>query len=77
MPHIPRGIAINDYVRKFGYTSLGAGKIYHYRNYRAEHWDDVVFHTDDTLPNHDARRVGLLGPVGVLGLPLLRREPAS
>src|SRR6186713_1866351 len=28
MPHIPRGVAINDYVRQFGYTSLGSGKIY-------------------------------------------------
>lgn len=56
MQHIPRKVAINDYVRDFGYTSLGAGKIYHYRNYRAEDWDKVVFHTDDTLPNHPANR---------------------
>ncbi len=56
MPHIGRGLCINDYVRKFGYTSYGAGKIYHYRNYRAEDWDKVVFATDDTLPNHPAER---------------------
>ncbi len=62
MPHIPRGVAINDYLRKFGYTSLGAGKIYHYRNYRAEDWDKVVFAEDDTLPNHEAtRRPGPFG----------------
>jgi arylsulfatase A-like enzyme len=62
MAHIPRGVAINDYVRKFGYESLGAGKIYHYRNYRAEDWDKVVFHTDDTLPGHEAiRRPGPFG----------------
>lgn len=56
MPHIGRGLCINDYVRKFGYTSLGAGKIYHYRNYRPEEWDQVVFPVDDTLPNHPAKR---------------------
>jgi arylsulfatase A-like enzyme len=56
MAHVPRGVALNDYVRNFGYTSLGAGKIYHYRNYRAADWDKVVFHTDDTLPNHAANR---------------------
>jgi len=56
MPHIGRGLCINDYLRKFSYTSLGAGKIYHYRNYRAEDWDEVVFPTDDTLPNHPAKR---------------------
>ena len=56
MPHIGRGLCINDYLRKFGYTSLGAGKIYHYRNYRAEDWDEVVFYGDDTLPNHPAKR---------------------
>jgi arylsulfatase A-like enzyme len=62
MPHIGRGLCINDYVRKFGYTSLGAGKIYHYRNYRAEDWDEVVFAADDTLPNHPAsRRPGPFG----------------
>ncbi len=62
MPHIGRGLCLNDYVRKFGYTSLGAGKIYHYRNYRAEDWDEVVFPTDDTLPNHPAtRRPGPFG----------------
>ena len=62
MPHIGRGLCINDYLRKFGYTSLGAGKIYHYRNYRAEDWDDVVFYGDDTLPNHPAtRRPGPFG----------------
>ncbi len=56
MPHIGRGLCINDYIRKFGYTSLGAGKIYHYRQYRPEEWDQVVFPTDDTLPNHPATR---------------------
>ena len=56
MPHIGRGLCINDYLRKYGYTSLGAGKIYHYRNYRAEDWDEVVFPADDTLPNHPAKR---------------------
>lgn len=56
MPHIGRGLCLNDYVRKFGYTSYGAGKIYHYNNYRAEDWDQVVFATDDTLPNHPAER---------------------
>jgi arylsulfatase A-like enzyme len=62
MPHIGRGLCINDYLRKFGYTSLGAGKIYHYRNYRAEDWDEVVFYGDDTLPNHPAtRRPGPFG----------------
>lgn len=62
MPHIPRGVAINDYLRKFGYTSLGAGKIYHYRQYREEDWDKVVFAQDDTLPNHPAtRRPGPFG----------------
>lgn len=56
MPHIPRGVALNDYLRKFGYTSLGAGKIYHYRQYRPEDWDKVVFFSDDTLPMHPAKR---------------------
>ena len=62
MPHIGRGLCLNDYVRKFGYTSLGSGKIYHYRNYRAEDWDKVVFYADDTLPNHEAERSP--GPFG-------------
>src|SRR5688572_18983877 len=62
MPHIPRGVALNDYLRQFGYTSLGAGKIYHYRQYREADWDQVVFATDDTLPNHEAsRRPGRFG----------------
>ncbi|MDB6056642.1 MAG: betC 3 [Verrucomicrobiales bacterium] len=62
MPHIPRGVAINDYLRKFGYTSLGSGKIYHYHQYREEDWDKVVFYADDTLPNHEAvRRPGPFG----------------
>jgi arylsulfatase A-like enzyme len=56
MAHIPRAVALNDYLRKFGYTSLGAGKIYHYRQFRKEDWDQVVFHTDDTLPKHEAKR---------------------
>lgn len=62
MPHIGPGLCINDYIRKFGYTSLGAGKIYHYNNYRPEEWDKVVFPTDDTLPNHPALRSP--GPFG-------------
>jgi arylsulfatase A-like enzyme len=62
MPHIPRGVAINDYIRKFGYTSLGSGKIYHYHQYREEDWDKVVFYADDTLPMHEAvRRPGPFG----------------
>lgn len=56
MPHIGRGLCLNDYLRQFGYTSLGAGKIYHYRNYRPEDWDEVVFYGDDTLPMHPAKR---------------------
>jgi arylsulfatase A-like enzyme len=62
MTYIGRGLCLNDYVRKFGYTSLGAGKIYHYMNYRAEDWDQVVFYGDDTLPNHPAKRSP--GPFG-------------
>ena len=62
MPHIPRGVALNDYLRQFGYKSFGAGKIYHYRNYREVDWDKVVFHTDDTLPGQEAdRRPGQFG----------------
>jgi arylsulfatase A-like enzyme len=62
MPHLPRGVCINDYLRPFGYTSLGAGKIYHYRAYRPEDWDKVVFYSDDTLPKHEAtRRPGPFG----------------
>lgn len=56
MPHIGRGLCINDYIRQFGYKSYGAGKIYHYHNYRPEDWDQVVFASDDTLPNHPAKR---------------------
>ena len=56
MPHIPRGVALNDYLRQHGYTTLGAGKIYHYRQFREEDWDKVDFATDDTLPNHEAKR---------------------
>lgn len=62
MSHIPRGKCLNDYIRAFGYQSLGAGKIYHYRQYRPEEWDQVVFPADDTLPNHPARRSP--GPFG-------------
>ncbi|MDB6028084.1 MAG: Sulfatase [Verrucomicrobiales bacterium] len=62
MPNLPRDFCLNQYLRQFGYTSLGAGKIYHYHNYRPEDWDDVVFYADDTLPNHDAvRRPGPFG----------------
>ena len=56
MPHLPRGVCLNDYIRQFGYTSLGAGKIYHYRQYREADWDKVVFFDDDTLPMHSANR---------------------
>ncbi|MBA4147803.1 MAG: sulfatase [Verrucomicrobia bacterium] len=56
MPEIPRGVFINDYLRRFGYTSLGAGKIYHYKQYRSEDWDKVDYSTDDTLPRHPANR---------------------
>ncbi len=62
MPHIPHGLCINDYIRTVGYKSLGAGKIYHYRDYRPEEWDQVVFHTDDTLPRQKANRKP--GPFG-------------
>ncbi len=62
MLHIPKGVALNDYLRDHGYTTLGAGKIYHYRHYRDEDWDKVVFAQDDTLPNHTAaRRPGPFG----------------
>lgn len=62
MPHIAPGLCMNDYLRTAGYQSLGAGKIYHYRNYRPEEWDKVVFPTDDTLPRHKAnRKPGLFG----------------
>src|SRR5690606_16056866 len=56
MPHVAPGLCMNDYFRTVGYQSLGAGKIYHYRNYRPEEWDHVVFPTDDTLPRHRATR---------------------
>lgn len=56
MPQIGRGIFLNDYLRGFGYTSVGAGKIYHYNQFRKEDWDKVDFATDDTLPNHPANR---------------------
>jgi len=56
MPHIARGLTLNDYIRTVGYKSFGAGKIYHYRNYRPEEFDQVVFPADDTLPNHPANR---------------------
>lgn len=62
MPHIPAGRCLNDYVRQHGFTSLGAGKIYHYRNYKPEEWDEVVFPRDDTLPNSVADRTP--GPFG-------------
>lgn len=62
MPHIGPGLCLNDYIRTVGYQSLGAGKIYHYRQYRAEEWDKVVFMGDDTLPMHPAKRSP--GPFG-------------
>ncbi len=62
MPHIERGVCINDYVRKHGFASFAAGKIYHYRNYRAEEWDEVFYPRDDTLPMSQADRTP--GPFG-------------
>jgi arylsulfatase A-like enzyme len=59
---IGRGLCLNDYIRSAGYQSLGAGKIYHYKRYRPEDWDKVVFAADDTLPNHPAKRSP--GPFG-------------
>ncbi len=63
MPHIPVGLCINDYVRTGGYQSFGAGKIFHYRNYRLEEWDKLDYSADDTLPNHPVpnRKPGPLG----------------
>ena len=55
-PHIPPGVAIHDYLRKFSYTSLAVGKIYHYRQFRKEDWDEVAYFTDDTLPRAQAKR---------------------
>jgi arylsulfatase A-like enzyme len=62
MKHIPAGRCLNDYIRQHGYTSLAAGKIYHYRNYKPEEWDDVFYPRDDTLPNSVATRTP--GPFG-------------
>ncbi|MGI8908917.1 MAG: sulfatase [Candidatus Sumerlaeaceae bacterium] len=62
MPHIGPGKCLNDYIRTVGYQSLGAGKIYHYKQYREAEWDKVVFPTDDTLPKHPAKRSP--GPFG-------------
>jgi arylsulfatase A-like enzyme len=56
MPHIAKGLCINDYIRTAGYRSLGTGKIFHYKNYRPEEWDQVFYPSDDTLPNHRAKR---------------------
>lgn len=62
MPHVPARVPIHDYLREFNYTSLAVGKIYHYRGYKKEHWDDVAYFTDDTLPNSQAtRRPGPFG----------------
>lgn len=55
-PHIPRGAAIHDYLRQFGYTSLAVGKIYHYQQFRKEDWDQVAYFRDDTLPRSEAKR---------------------
>ncbi|HVV01154.1 MAG TPA: sulfatase [Verrucomicrobiae bacterium] len=62
MPLIGRGLCLNDYIRKFGYTSLACGKVYHYRDFRAEDWDQVAYYVDDTLPGRPARRSP--GPFG-------------
>ena len=56
MKYIPRGLCINDYIRQHGFKSYGAGKIYHYRNYRADEWDEVFYVSDDTLPRSVADR---------------------
>ncbi|HPC61685.1 MAG TPA: sulfatase [Verrucomicrobiota bacterium] len=62
MKHIPPKHCLNDYLRQFGFTSLAAGKIYHYRNYKPEEWDEVFYPRDDTLPNSVANRTP--GPFG-------------
>lgn len=62
MKHIPAGRCLNDYLRHHGFASLGAGKIYHYRNYKPEEWDEVFYPRDDTLPNSVAERTP--GPFG-------------
>jgi len=62
MKHIPAGRCLNDYLRQHGFASLGAGKIYHYRNYKPEEWDEVFYPRDDTLPNSVAERTP--GPFG-------------
>lgn len=56
MPHVPAGRCLNDYLRQQGFQSLAAGKVYHYRNYRAEEWTEVFYPRDDTLPNSVAKR---------------------
>lgn len=62
MKHIPAGRCLNDHLRHHGFTSLAAGKIYHYRNYKPEEWDEVFYRTDDTLPGSVAQRTP--GPFG-------------
>ncbi|RPI94967.1 MAG: hypothetical protein EHM39_12000, partial [Chloroflexi bacterium] len=62
MKHIPPKQCLNDYLRLHGFTSLAAGKIYHYRNYKPEEWDEVLYPRDDTLPNSPAARTP--GPFG-------------
>lgn len=62
MPHVPARVPIHDYLREHHYASFAVGKIYHYRGYRKEHWDEVEYYTDDTLPNSVAtRRPGPFG----------------
>ena len=56
MPHVPARVPVHDYLRDHNYASFAVGKIYHYRAYRKEHWDEVVWFADDTLPNHVANR---------------------
>ena len=59
---MPARVPIHDYLRDHNYASFAVGKIYHYRAYRKEHWDEVVWFADDTLPNHVAtRRPGPFG----------------
>lgn len=62
MKHIPAGICLNDYLRGQGFKSLASGKIFHYRNYKPEEWDEVTYFTDDTLPRSVAKRTpGIFG----------------
>ncbi len=50
MKYIAPGLCINDYIRRHGFKSYAAGKVYHYNKYRPEEWDEVFYERDDTLP---------------------------